>query len=178
MNPPPATRECSIPVYGTWTARPSSNLYDENDAGATHSDTPGTVTVRSGEYYAFGFGGVAEVRDADVEQLVAAVRSVPTFQRLDLSGCGRVTNRGFASLGGMTQLEELKLGCAGLSSDALQTVGTMTGLRDLYLEGFGRLTDRGLAFLTALPRLKYIGLHACPVTDAALVHLANIPCWK
>ena len=94
-NPTSAPLECDIPVYGTWSHRPSPDLSAEWEG---HINTPDRVAIRPNEYYGFAFGAVAAVSDADVGRVADAVRGISTFQSLDLSGCDRVTAKGFCNV--------------------------------------------------------------------------------
>ena len=64
-------------------------------------------------------------------------------------------------------------GCRKLGDGALAHLGTLPGLRELYISGDG-ITDDGLAHLAGCPSLRELGLDA-PVTGEGFRHLTGLP---
>lgn len=64
----------------------------------------------------------------------------------------------------------LDVATTGIDDEALDTVGTMEGLRRLYLQHTAIEGD-GLAYLKELSQLEYLNLYGTKVGDAALEHL-------
>lgn len=165
---PESASEVHVPVYGVVTWRPAGDTAAE---WQTAADTPGTLTVHPGQVYQFTFHAVADVRDADMNQVLDAMAGVTAFKALELSGC-EVSDRAIRRLAEFPWLESL-VSCS-LGDDGLKTLGTLTQLRELNLEGCTRITDGGLRHLTGLTRLRSLSLHHCGVSDAGVAHLAGL----
>lgn len=119
------------------------------------------------------------VTDGDLARL-AELRNVPTFRRLDISGCAKLTAGGFAHLLPLQRMDYLNAyGCTELTDAALLPISRLLGLVRLDLIRCKRITDAGLAHLPALAELEHLDLSGCEwVTDTGLVHLAQLPALK
>lgn len=89
--------------------------------------------------------------------LVPAIEDgrLQNLEFLDLSGCGRVTNRDIVSLAALKNLEGLSLmGCYRLSDEALETISSdLPQLKHLWL-GHSDFTDTGIQAISQ--NLKHV----------------------
>ena len=73
---------------------------------------------------------------------------------LDLSQCGRITDKGLIHLTGLTQLRTLSLmGCRRITADGLAQLQSLKSLESLSLERIGPAL-KGLPHLKELPNLR------------------------
>jgi hypothetical protein len=126
---------------------------------------------------------------------IEALRTITTLRRLELSGVA--ADPSFAGLGGLVQLEQLRLHYADLEDRAAVELGRLVGLRDLDLArtqisdvglthfaalvnlrslilSHTRVTNRGLSSLSGLAQLRQLYLDHTDVVDAAIVHLVPL----
>ncbi len=109
-----------------------------------------------------------------------ALAGMTKLRYLDLSnnrsnwtkyGPHQFTDKGFAELAGLQQLEYLDLGATSLTDESFKTIGGLKNLRALY--GSGRMTDNGLKYLAGLDKLRTFRVPAL-ITDAGLKELASL----
>ncbi len=86
----------------------------------------------------------------------------------------KITDAGLVHLEGLTNLQELNLGCTAVTDAGLNHLKELSELRRLYLEGCTDVTDAGLARLKGLTKLEELDLFLTRVTDAGLANLAGL----
>jgi Ca2+-binding EF-hand superfamily protein len=130
---------------------------------------------------ALRLGGCSALSDESVRW---AAESLLCLERLDLSGCGAVTDRAVAHLerahGG--RLRELNLaGCAQLSEAAILSLSRLHHLQDLDVSGIPGVTSRALAEI--LGRCSFLGrlvasgcerLHRLPFNIVSGLHTLQL----
>ena len=138
---------------------------------------PGWLVERLGVDFV---ASVASVRlvggqgDKATDALMEQVGRLTRLQRLDLNGCGAVTNAGVAHLRHLDRMRDLDLRGTGADGDALRHVAGMTSLRKLELPS-RPVSDADLARLANLTGLEWLQGHSCrKVTDAGLMHLRGL----
>lgn len=92
---------------------------------------------------------------------------------LDITLCP-VTDEGFASVAGMSNLRRLWAGNTLITGAALAAIESLTKLEDLDLSGT-EVDDEGLRRLAGLRKLRRLNLQGTRVTDAAAEILARLP---
>jgi hypothetical protein len=113
---------------------------------------------------------------------VARLKEFDHLYSLNLSGCGRITEKGLAALADLPELEELFLD--GTESPAPQvtdqTLDVLRHLRRLRTLSLAKtqITDAGIAKLVALQDLRFLDLEATQVSDASIPTLMKLPKLK
>jgi len=110
---------------------------------------------------------------------VAHLGRLKNLKRLNLGSCAKVSDAGFASLKGLTQMEELNLAYTTVTDAGLSTLKGFANLRQLNLDGL-KLTEKGLAHLTGLTKLESLSSReaGAGVTDAAIQQLKGLSALK
>lgn len=112
----------------------------------------------------------AEFDDAEMSEL----GRLSQVQCLSLSKCPQITDRGFRELSRLTDLSVLELDdLPGLTDEGLSALAHLKSLTRLSLRA---LRTRGATFrlLTDLPKLEDISISDTPISDEALLDLAEI----
>ncbi|CAI5462124.1 unnamed protein product [Closterium sp. Yama58-4] len=74
----------------------------------------------------------------------------------------------------LPRLEKLSFHNTDVSDNALEGIGSLTRLKELYLNRT-KVTDAGLLLLTALPSLELLGIFGCKgVSNAGMVHVGRL----
>ena len=99
------------------------------------------------------------------------------LERLDLSGCARVTTAGLKHLRGLSSLSWLNLwSCGGITQTTQFLLRELTNLSTLHLDRCAEVGDAGLEALSDLPELYVLGLGGCEaVTDAGVQAISSAP---
>jgi serine/threonine protein kinase len=138
--------------------------------------------------WVLGRGVPVQVRTADGEQEVAALRELPTgpfvLTTIGSKWQGKRDWNGVKGLDdevptwkGLTGLTTLNLLHGELSEDSFRHIGTMSKLTELGLHA-STLTDAGLGHLKGLTGLTELALNGTQVTDAGLAHLKGMTALK
>lgn len=96
-----------------------------------------------------------QITDTGVAMLVGL-----RLQKLNLGAC-RVSDRGLSAIASITSLSSLDLTCTPITDTALQAVGKLLNLQELFLAGCTGLTDTGLVALQPLCALQLLDLQWC-----------------
>lgn len=102
---------------------------------------------------------------------LAAVGKLPAVGSLKIDDASLCTEKGFAVLRELPNLQVLVLGRSTVTDRIAATIGDMKTIQELYL-GQSRLTDAGLAVLKPLAGLRSLDVYDDKVSDAGLKHLA------
>jgi Leucine rich repeat/WD domain, G-beta repeat/Leucine Rich repeat len=111
------------------------------------------------------------------EKGFAGLKDLKELQRLDLSTpepTTRVTDACLAHLNGLPRLTKLNLSGAGVTDAGLAQLKDLPNLEELHLSG-ASVTNAGLVGLSAFPKLTSLDLSATAITEAGLAHLAGLP---
>ena len=109
-----------------------------------------------------------DVQDKDLAVIGMAV----DLEELDLSQCGRITDRGLQHLNQLTALRTLNLtGCRRLTETGLKSLAGLTSLENLSLERVGAALN-GLEHLSGLSRRRESD--CCGLLGAVLLRLARV----
>ena len=105
----------------------------------------------------------------------AELAKLKELEELDVSHA-RITDKGIAHISGM-KLKKLRLRFSGKLTDAAMAhIAKVTTLRHVDLFGARRVTDRGVAQLAALRNLKVLNIGLTRgVTDETVTELAKLP---
>lgn len=90
----------------------------------------------------------AEVTDGDLMEL----RTLARLRELDLSAAGDVTDRGLEEIGKMSMLERLVVLSPRITDRGIASLGALTNLRDLWLPG--HISDEAIDSLGSLASLE------------------------
>jgi Leucine-rich repeat (LRR) protein len=116
---------------------------------------------------------VAAVFEKADDTLLAALIKHPTLGSLDLRSAAKVTDKGFAALKELPNLQRLYLsGCSLEPADAT-AIGSLRPLTALVLGGC-RLSDAEVVKLAKLKNLKVLDLMDTPVSDKAVETLLTL----
>ena len=131
--------------------------------------------------------------------LASLVKLHPKLRRLNLGEARHITDKGFASLARLTQLEDLTvrharitdqgiahlsrlrlskltLRFSGVTDAAMPVLAKMSTLEHLDLFGARKVTDTGVTQLAALRNLKTLNVGLTQgVTDRTMTELAKLP---
>jgi hypothetical protein len=113
------------------------------------------------------------VTDAGLRTL--ALRGLPALQRLELTGCRRITSAGLTNLRGLSRLDQLELGeCEQINDRGLESF--LANLAHLQVLGLPpSLTDVGLQVLRRRFDLRQLSLNGCrQVLGPGLVHVSHL----
>lgn len=108
---------------------------------------------------------------------ISALMACKCLRSLDLSGCKRLTATSLALLGGLTGLTFLSISrCERLSDTALRMIlPNMRQLTSLAAAKCPQVTDAGLMALRGLRDLTYLDVSGCQrLTDAALLGVSHL----
>lgn len=112
--------------------------------------------------------------DRATDLLLFNLKKAPSIGSLDVVDATPCTERGFATLKDLPNLQKLILGHSVMSLPRVSAIAQCKELRTLYLAGSG-LSDADLAGLKKLTRLESLDVSANPkVTDMGMVHLAAL----
>ena len=99
-----------------------------------------------------------------------------SLERLDLIGCGDVTDAGVAAISGLAVLQHLDIAHSAIVTDAmivhLSTGAAALSLRHLSIVGCKRITDAGVRLcggVVAFPRLEKLELRWCQCVTTRVV---------
>jgi hypothetical protein len=138
-------------------------------AGAGFDDTT-MIHVSRLEYLEhLGLSLSPNVTDAGLLHLAGLSR----LRHLDLDLDG-VRGPGLAALGGMSELETLRVGRMKIADADFAHLANLKKLKVLEASNNERLTDAGLAHLAALTELRDLNLAWTRVTGRGLVHLRGL----
>ncbi|QDU21708.1 Serine/threonine-protein kinase StkP [Urbifossiella limnaea] len=184
-------RELHVAVSGNWRMNREVKPFAR---WKLVTKLPAKVKVRAGEVYKLDI--MRSAKDANVQGLATLV-DVEALNELDLTGCKRLTNDGFALAAKLTQvrtlllpqssatdatlklftmlpqLETLDIEETTVTDAGLAHVRAMRTLVDLRLGG-SDIGDAGLVWLSPLPHLQTLGLDQLPITDAGLSTLTGL----
>ena len=141
--------------------------------------------IPSLELLEFHGGGAGNESGGPHNRTLKYLEDLTSLKRLVLFWCRSVTDGGTPYLANLEHLEELLfvgVGEFGITDAGMRQLGNLRSLRKLDLSGT-RVTDRGLKHLRSLqdledlrlPNSHRIGTGQLSVTDAALVHVAELP---
>ena len=85
----------------------------------------------------------------------------------------KITNAGLGRLGGLNQLQELRLINSQATDAGLENLKGLSQLTDLNISGI-QITDGQLPHLSGLTQVRELTLFATPLTDAGLEHLTGL----
>ena len=145
-------RTCLLPFIATLYSRPK----DDSSSGWTKRSErlPGSVELKPGEAYRIAFSS-SETTD----EKLAGFRSMslPGLEAVDLSGCSKVTDTGFACLTRVPDLVALNLSFTVLSdSGVVLLLRRFPDLEALALEGVDRISQTIVPYLLRLRKLKRV----------------------
>lgn len=118
------------------------------------------------------------VPDRVMEELAAALRTLPDLRRLNIGipSSQSLSAPAVADLSACKRLESLTVpGAPGFGDDQVRLFKGHQHLRELGLLGCKHLTDEGLRLLGEVPRLEAVDLLATGVVNDGLAHLARWP---
>lgn len=95
--------------------------------------------------------------DQVTDDNLAYVGQMTGLEELIISWGYRLTDKGFAHLGGLKNLRILYIDSSKMTDAGLETIGKLTNLEELQIAGAG-FSDQGLAHLQNLARLKHLSL--------------------
>ena len=101
-----------------------------------------------------------ELQDNDLK----IIGQASELTSLDLTQCGRISDKGLEHLSGLTSLKTLNLtGCRKISAAGLKHLQNLTSLESLSLEAIGPALN-GLSSLKELPKLRSLDVsdNNCP----------------
>ncbi|CAI5476876.1 unnamed protein product [Closterium sp. Yama58-4] len=108
------------------------------------------------------------------DDILAHVSTMTHLKNLDLGSSSGFSAEGIKHLYRLPRLECLNLHCTDVSDSALEGIGSLTSLTDLYLRKT-KVTDAGLAHLTGLSTLRLLYLSQNKgVTNAGMVHVGKL----
>ncbi|CAI5476874.1 unnamed protein product [Closterium sp. Yama58-4] len=114
--------------------------------------------------------GLSCVSDA----MLAHVSTMTHLRCINMTSSSGFSAEGIKHLYRLPWLQTLDLNSAGISDSALEGIGSLSNLKELYLSRT-KLTNAGLAHLTGLPSLKVLWFSKCKgVTDASMVHVGRL----
>ncbi|CAI5476865.1 unnamed protein product [Closterium sp. Yama58-4] len=114
--------------------------------------------------------GLDDVSDA----MLAHVSAMTHVKSINLDSSSGFSAEGIKHLYRLPRLETLDLQGADVSDSALEGIGSLTSLKQLYFLK-NAVTDAGLSHLTALSSLKELWLGGCMgVTNAGMVHVGRL----
>lgn len=111
------------------------------------------------------------ITDLELETLCEHLRQFPRLYHVYIYG--KVSDRGIAHLGQLTQLRELVLSNNSISDAGIEHLVALQALEELHL-GQTNVTDEGAAMLAQLLRLRSLYLDGTDISDAGLVHLEGL----
>ena len=93
-----------------------------------------------------------------------------------------ITDESMVTLGGLTNMEILRLYFCGKVTDrGIQLLTRLVNLKELTLNGTG-ISDKGLSYLRSFPKLETLGLAATNITDEGVAilieQLPSLPALK
>jgi Leucine-rich repeat (LRR) protein len=108
----------------------------------------------------------------------AAVARLTQLKRLKAPSDKCPSDETFASLAGLTQLEELVLNHGDLTDACADTLAKFTQLKILWLSSNDEFSDAGLAKLRGLTQLETLALDGTQISDASLPILKSFAALK
>jgi hypothetical protein len=109
--------------------------------------------------------------DGGLEHLSALSK----LQRLDISGCDRITKQGLAHIAALGQLKSLTLGnTRGITDADLEALNALNSLEEIKIQGCPAVKGSGLRHLLGTA-LQKINLSQCATDDAGLASLQCFP---
>jgi uncharacterized protein (TIGR02996 family) len=141
--------------------------------GGTFTDKSLRWVATASRVRALSLGGdTTAVTDRGLASLAGLTR----LRRLDLWSLNRLTGSGLSHLSGLTGLRRLSFSyCPKVGNAVLAHVRAFSALEELSLSYCGQVTDAGVSHLTALTALRDLTLRECEhLTDAGLEHVAKL----
>ena len=119
-----------------------------------------------------GIAGAPGPNERPVDEVLELLEGQSTIRTLQMGG-ETITDKGLASVSGMTDLRELFIWWAlGITDDGMAHLARLPRLKlvDISLSG---LTDEGVRHLAEIPMLEELSLEGRKFTDRSLLHLAR-----
>jgi Leucine-rich repeat (LRR) protein len=117
--------------------------------------------------------GTSSLNDAGLKNLAAC----SNLEILRVGNCMGITDKGFAALESLTNLQDLDLWRTRITDASVAVVAKLNKLRRLRLTGTA-IGDPFIMQLKEMPDLATIELANTKVTDASLAHLKDFPSLK
>jgi len=108
------------------------------------------------------------------DTLLTNLSKFPAIGSITLNDSSKCTEKGFASLKELPNLQKLVLGKCTVTDKSSLILGSIKPIGLLYL-GESKITDAGLVGYGKLKHLKVLDLYETKITDKGLAHLVGMP---